>query len=209
MPASKDVYGQFYNHAQLDGQHFADTNQKRFDDVVMVEIFIKGSTKASISKKVFDKNNDPIVLNMEGETYLDWFPKAYKAFIREAGTEVDGTPLRNLAGIGPGQIMNLQAMGINTVEDIAELNDSVVVGEPGMLDLRKKAQAYFAVMNPEIAEKEKALQEAEQERKDEEIRAMREEVQQMKTALANATIIESTKKPRKRRKRNPETGQLE
>ena len=78
-----------------------------------------------------------------------------------------------------------------------------------MLDLRKKAQAYFAVMNPEIAEKEKALQEAEQERKDEQIRAMREEVRQMKTALANATIIESTKKPRKRRKRNPETGQLE
>ena len=205
MPDEKttsDTYGIFYQHAQLNGQHFADTGKKKYDDVVMVEVFVKGSTKASISKRVFDNNGEPITMNLQGDTYPEIYPKAYKAFIREGGNEIDGTPLKLMGGAGPGQIMNLNAMGIESIEDLAELNDNVVIGEPGMLDLRKKARAYIASMNPEIA----AAKEAE---KEEEMELMRKEVQEMKDALAQATIIESTKAPRKRRKRNPETGQLE
>lgn len=205
MPANDQqpatTYGKFYQHAQLNGQHFADTGKEKFDDVVMVEIFIKGSTKASISKRVFDDDGGPIT-NEQGETYIDLYPKAYQSFVRDTGAEIDGTPIRNMGGAGPGQIMNLQAQGIESVEDLAGLEDNVVIGEHGMLDLRKKAQAYLAALHPEKAEAEKA-------EKEQEMETLRLEVQQMKDALAQATVVESTKPPRKRRKRNPDTGQLE
>jgi hypothetical protein len=201
MPANDQpatTYGKFYQHAQLDGQYFADTGKEKFDDVVMVEIFIKGSTKASISKRVYDDDGDPVT-NQQGETFIDMYPKAYQSFMRDTGAEVDGTPIRNMGGAGPGQIMNLQAQGIESVEDLAGLEDNVVIGEPGMLDLRKKAQAYLAALHPEQAEAEKA-------EKEQEMETLRLEVQQMKDALANAVVVDSK---RTRRKRNPETGQLE
>ena len=205
MPANNEApstYGRFYQHAQLNGQHMADTGEKKYDDVVMVEVFIKGSTKTSMSYRVFDDNGKPVTVNLQGDTYPDIYPKAYKAFTLDAGSEVDGTPVKNLGGIGPGQIMNLQAMGIESVEDLAGLNDNVVIGEPGMLDLRKKAVAYLASLYPEQAEAEKA-------EKEEEMATLRQEVKEMKDALENAVVVESTKQPRTRRKRNPETGVLE
>ena len=203
MPGNNaTTYGKFYQHASLNGQHFADTGEKKYDDVVMCEVFIKGSSKASMSFRVFDNNGKPVTVNLQGDTYLDLYPKAYKAFTLEAGSEVDGTPIKNMGGIGPGQIMNLMAMGIESIEDLAGLDDNVVIGEPGMLDLRKKALAYLAVLYPEQAEKEAA-------EKEEEMNDLRKEVSEMKEALKQAVIVESTKPPRTRRKRNPETGQLE
>lgn len=186
MPV-ENTYGVFYEHSTLNGQHFADTKEKRYDDVVMVEIFIRGDSRASISKRVFDSNGEPITVNLQGDTYPDLYPKAWAHFKREKGVELDGTPLRNMGGIGPGQIMNLNATGIETVEELAELPDSVVLGESGMVDLRKRAQAYLASMNPEEGEKEKAEM-------NERMESMRKEVEQMKEALEKATI----KEPRKR-----------
>lgn len=192
MPAV-DTYGVFYTHPKLDGQHFYDTKEERYKDVTMVEIFIKGNTKASISKEVFSPDGNPAVAS-DGETYLEKFPKAWAMFNREAGVELDGTPLKNMGGIGPGQILNLNAQGVETVEDLANLNDNVVIGEPGMLDMRNKARAYMAALHPE-----KAM--AAEKAKEEEMQNLRKEIQQMKEALENATIPPEETKPKRGRPR--------
>ncbi len=157
----KDTYGQFYVHPSLDGQHFADTKQKRYTDVVMCEIFIKGSANTSNSMPVHDANGDLIEYpDADGnlETLPERYPKAWAAYNRDYMPGEDGTPLLQLSGIGPGQIKNFQAMGIETVEDLAELSDAYVVGERGMLEFRKRAQAYLGAMHPEKAEAEKQAQ---------------------------------------------------
>lgn len=183
MPA-QDTYGTFYQHPQVDGKHFQETGEKKYSDVVMVEVFIKGNTKNSISKRVFDDHGEPIIGEM-GETYLELYPKAWAHYNRESGVELDGTPLRLMGGIGAGQIMNLNAQGIETVEDLANLLDNVVVGEPGMTDLRRKAQAYLAALNPEKAEAKEKAQAAE-------IELLKQEMSEMKKALENQTIPHKT-----------------
>lgn len=194
MPA-QDTYGKFYQHPQLDGQHFNATGEKKFNDVVMVEVFIKGNTKNSISKPVFDSKGEPVITDT-GESFLELYPRAWAHYNHEAGIDVDGTPLRLMGGIGAGQIMNLNAQGIETVEDLANLLDNVVVGEPGMTDLRKKAQAYLAALDPEKAE-------AERKAAAEEIDALKRQVSklqsEMQKALDNQTIPH--KEPPKKRGR--------
>ena len=199
MPA-QETYGKFYQHAQLDGHHFQETGEKKFNDVVMVEVFIKGNSSASISKRVFNDKGDP-VLTETGESYIDLYPRAWAAYNREQGAELDGTPLRSMAGIGAGQIMNLNAQGIETVEDLAGLLDNVVIGEPGMLDLRKKAQAYLASLHPEQQEAERQAQAEKDAKQEEEIRQLRAELSDMKKALDNQTIPHNTAKKRGRPKK--------
>jgi len=51
--------------------------------------------------------------------------------------------------MSPSASIELRSQGVNTVEDLAELNDSVVLGNPGMVTLRKRAIAYLAACNVE------------------------------------------------------------
>ena len=96
--------------------------------------------------------------------------------------------------------MNLHAEGIETVEDLAGLNDSVVVGFQGMLDLRKKAQAYLSSLHPEKMEAERQALQDEKDAQAERMADMEEQMRVMEQALKQATI----KPKRTRRKRNAE-----
>ena len=150
MPANNKTYAVFYEHPQLQG----DGTHK---DVVLAEIFIMGNQNTSTSKPVYDADGEPILY--QGETLIDRYPNAWKKFSNDQGYELDGEPLKNLGMIGPGQIRNLNSMGIDTIEDLAGLDDSVVIGERGMLDMRNRARAYMDALHPEQAKaREDALE---------------------------------------------------
>ena len=183
----RDTYAQFYVHPQLQG----DGNYK---DVILAEIFIMGNKNTSISKPVFGLDEKPI--EYQGQTLIDKYPRAWAAFRREDGAELDGDPLRNLAGVGPGQIRNLENMGIETIEDLANLADNVVIGESGMLDLRKKAQAYIAAMHPEKLEAERQASEERAQEQANQINNLQEQLAALQAKL------EEKPKPRGRPKRN-------
>ena len=171
MPAPIDTYGNFYIHASKKGGDGPD----EWEDVTMVEVFIKGNPNASISKRVYDADGDP-VKDREGRTFMELYPKAWAHFNREEYSEEGGTPLKDIAGVGPSQILNLSAQGIETAEDLAELPDNVVIGESGMLDLRNRAQAYLASRYPE---KQKAIDDA----KEAELEELKAKVAQMEAMM--------------------------
>jgi hypothetical protein len=174
MPAK--TYGVFYDHAQpqADGT---------FKDVVMVELFITGNSNTSTSKCVYDENGELVRFESNdernGKTYPELYPKAWAKYSKDVEYTEAGVDLSNLQ-IGPSAIKNLQAEGIDTVEDLAELSDSVVLGVPGRLDLRKKAQAYMAALRPEKAAAEREAAEREKADLLDRIRKLEDQINQPK-----------------------------
>ena len=181
MPTAS-TYARFYIHpALIEGKR--GSSSAKFDDILYAEIFIKGSTNTSFSRPKTDKDE------------MD-FKEEWAAYQNNEDYATQGTNLSALPTIGPSAEMNLNAKGINTVEDLAGLDDSVVIGERGMLELRQRAQAYLDALNPELVA-DRAIKENAQQ-------ATIEELQEQVKNLQAAEIPKRT-----RRKRNPETGELE
>ena len=179
MPTA-DTYARFYIHPSLkEGK--AGTSTAVFDDVLYAEIFIKGSTNTSFSRPKIDKDEQD-------------YAEEWAAYQNNEDYVSHGTSLNALPTIGPSAQMNLNAKGINTVEDLAGLSDAVVIGERGMIELRNRAQAYLDALHPEQVEQREIEKNAQQ--------AVIEDLQRQ--------IQELKEKPKRtRRKRNPETGELE
>lgn len=92
-----------------------------------------------LSQKEIDAKNGRI-----SPKHLEFWKEAYKRF--QAGQEepVDGTPLKDWNAISPAQFNNLHAIGMKTVEDVAQANDEGLkrIGM-GAIDLRNKARAWL------------------------------------------------------------------
>ena len=127
MPA-KDTYARFYVHPQLQGDDIIAEGGPRYKDVIYIEIFIKGTKNSSFSRP--KRPEDEIE-----------YPKAWAAFKAGDFEMTDGTPIKVLPGIGPSQAIELQSLGILSVEEMAELDDGQVLGNPGMITLRNRAKA--------------------------------------------------------------------
>ena len=180
MPTA-DNYARFYIHPSLkEGKR--GTSSAVFDDVLYAEIFIKGSQNTSFSRPKVDKDEQD-------------YAEEWRAYINNEEYSSSGTSLSALPTIGPSAEMNLNSKGIHSVEDLAGLNDSVVIGERGMLELRQRAQAYLEALNPQIA----ADREIEQNAQQATIEELQRQIQELQTE----------KPKRTRRKRSPETGDLE
>lgn len=130
MPAS-DTYARFYVHPQLQGDDTIKAGGPRYKDVVYIEIFIKGTKNTSFSRPKREQDEAD-------------YPKAWQAFKDNSFELTDGTPISVLPGIGPSQAMDLKSLGIMSVEEMADLSDQAAIGNPGMVTLRKRAQAYLA-----------------------------------------------------------------
>lgn len=180
MPAQNDTYARFYIHPSLiSGSVKLKTAVHK--DVVFIEIFIKGSTNTTFGR----------AKNDEDETQ---YAKEWTAYINNVDVSDSGTRLDALPTIGPSAVMNLNNKGINTVEDLAELDDAFVIGELGMLDLRKAANAYLDALHPEEAEAREQEVRAKENEQSETIARMQAQID----LLSNASIPEK----KTRRKRN-------
>jgi len=134
MPA--ETYARFYVHPQLQGDESEKHGRDVYKDVIYVEIFIKGNKNTSFSRPM--KPEDQVL-----------YPRGWASFKEQDIELSDGTPITVLPGMSPSASIELRSQGVNTVEDLAELNDSVVLGNPGMVTLRKRAIAYLAACNVE------------------------------------------------------------
>lgn len=158
MPADEQLatYGRFYMHSALKGDPHPDQHNKPvYHDVLMCEISIKGDKNTSVSKRVFEDDGETPIMHPNLGDLREIYPRAWKAYQMGSEEYMDGTPLDVIPGLGVSGKRNLQSEGIQTVEDLAGLPDNVVIGKSGMLDLRKKAQAYLAAMEPEKEDAEK------------------------------------------------------
>jgi hypothetical protein len=104
------------------------------------------------------------------------YPREWAIFEREEAVGVSGTPLEQWPQIKRSQVREAKYFEVHTVEQLAELNDSVCqkLGM-GFVELRNQAKAYLQIAEgqaPHVA------QAAENER-------LRNEIEQLKAQFAN------------------------
>ncbi|MGB1373831.1 MAG: hypothetical protein ACPG6R_11970 [Aequoribacter sp.] len=103
----------FYDHAQLNVEESKKLGSQQYDDVLMVELSVKGARGESVSKKVTDKNKDELIAE---------YPGAWAKYNGEI-LENDGTDLKVL-DFSPARIKELEAVGILSVEDLVNMADA-------------------------------------------------------------------------------------
>lgn len=120
------------------------------------------------------------VFNVTDEHRERW-PKEYEAFKKGVEPDLNGTPLEEWSILNKAQVMELKAMHIRTIEDVASLPDTAVqrIGRGGYA-LRERALAFL----DQAKEQELTTRiTAENEAMREQITALARQVEEMGTML--------------------------
>lgn len=107
------------------------------------------------------------------------FPKEYEVFIAGQAERVIGTPLHLWPELSPSQIKELEYHGVRSIEQLANLSDSVKGIIAGFSALRDKAKAYLT--KNEEAQRDSILA-AELSKRDEELAEMRAQLEALMAA---------------------------
>lgn len=109
-----------------------------FHDEPRVEVIMPGI--ANLTKPVFRVTD--VIDN--GMNAMQRWPEAYKAFLEGCEISPDGTPLEEWSILTRSAVLELKALHIRTIEDVAGLSD--VAGQQvgmGWMGLRDRARAYL------------------------------------------------------------------
>jgi hypothetical protein len=104
------------------------------------------------------------------------FADIYAKFKAGLGQARSGTPLEVWPQMTVGQVAELKAMNIETVEDLAGLDDNLAQKIMGNHDLRRRAQAFLDSAKNEAANSKLA---SELEKRDLQIAALQAQMEQM------------------------------
>ena len=123
---------QFYKHAEQDAFRSKEEGRKVFNEYVYIRILMPANRLSEIERRATEEDKLR-------------FPRQYAAFLAGAEQLSSGTPLKELPTISPVQVMELKALKVDTIEQLAGMPDHTaqVLGTGG-LDLKKRAQVYLA-----------------------------------------------------------------
>lgn len=131
--AEKDsaVFPRFYTKQVQHKAKSLEAGRPIFVDVDYVEIRIAGDNKNIIDKKVKQEHKDR-------------WPRQYEAHKNGKENQMEGMPVREWGSLPASRALELNAVNVFTVEQLADLSDSNLhyVGMDAR-DLRTKAQAYI------------------------------------------------------------------
>lgn len=104
----------------------------------------------------------------------------YKAWKERQEMPVSGTPLEAWPGMTPEQVRVMKGFHLDSVEDVAEMGESVIMrcGIPGIREIKKKAQAFLT------AQRDTSKIEAALSSRDAEIEALKAMVADLQAARA-------------------------
>lgn len=127
--SGKGLHARFYLHPEQDDVRSSEEGRPIFVDVEYIEILAPGNSTNIIQRRV-------------RETDRIRFPRQYEAF--KAGLEeyVSGTLLSEVPWITKSQVEELKYLRIRTLEQLAELSDTVVQKHMGLVTLKRKAQDW-------------------------------------------------------------------
>lgn len=128
------------------------------------------------------------------------YARQWAQFQQGRGEEYEGTPLEVLFPDQPSLILNLKAGGIHTVEHLSELTDTHAASiGMGAVQWRQKARTFIAKANDAAIV---TKMDSELAKRDEEIAALRQQMQMMVQAqnnMAARTIEDEPTAPRRGR----------
>jgi len=174
MPAyslDKKLYVNFYIRADLNSFKSAQEGRPIFDEVDYIRIIIPG-----------DKNS--ILDTQVTEEHKHRFENQYQRFKKNQEQAVSGTPLEVWPQMTVGQVAELKAMNVHTVEQLADMPDQLAQKIMGNHGLRAKAKLFLDAAAGEAGNTKMV---AELEKRDNEIKLLRDQMDQlMKTTAAKA-----------------------
>jgi len=126
----KRLYVQFYRNAVMSSFKSAEEGRPIFDEVDFVRIIVPG-----------DKNS--IVDTQVTEEHKMRFEKQFDRFKKNQEQAVTGTPLEVWTQMTVGQVAELKAMHVHTVEQLADMPDQLAQRIMGSHALRAKAKLFL------------------------------------------------------------------
>ena len=124
-------HARFYKHPVLQGFESKKAGRAIYKDEDFIEIQVPGQKNQIVKRAVQDKD--------KADYPVEW--NAWEANSEEGAT---GSPIDHLPGITPSKCLELQALGIHTVEQLVDLNETGIqkVGH-GARALIKTANQYL------------------------------------------------------------------
>ena len=119
----------FYRGAVVDDVASQEAGRPVHKDVDFVKIVVPGQ-----------RDN---VVALADENYKARFPKQWAQYQANAEQLGSGTPLTEVTWLTPAQIMDLKAMNVRTVEQLAAIPDSQSHAFMGFYGLKQRAEAYL------------------------------------------------------------------
>lgn len=132
------LYVEFYKHAVKDAARTLEEGRDIHKEVDYVMIMVPGD-KGSIVRRPIRTGQDPKHDNNR-------FHNEYVAYLQNKEVPVEGTMLETWPELNTAQVLDLQHLGIKTVEHLANLNDTAVQQYMGLVDLKQKAKLYVEAM---------------------------------------------------------------
>jgi hypothetical protein len=163
----KKLYVQFYLRAVLNNFKSSDAGRPIFDEVDYVRIIVPGDKNTIIDTKATPE-------------YIQRFAERFDKYKKNQSQAVTGTPLEVWPQMTVGQVAELKAMNVHTVEQLAELPDNLAQRIMGSHDLRRRAIAFLDAAAGDSANSKMA---AELAQRDNEIELLKAQMQQMQQLI--------------------------
>jgi hypothetical protein len=162
------LYVIFYRKAVQNGSKSLEAGRPIFDEMDFCKIQIPGDKHSNVDVKVTNEHKHR-------------FPRQWAAYQQGLEQATSGTPLEAWPQMTVGTVANLKAVGITTVEQLAEMSDANASGMMGNHDLRRRAKLFLEAAKGEAVNNKMA---AELEKRDAQIAEMQAQLAAL-TAAAN------------------------
>jgi hypothetical protein len=126
------LHVQFFKHAELNSARTKAEGRKIFEEFVYIRILIPANRLNIIERRVTEDDKTR-------------FARQYTAFLQGAEQLSSGTPLDQIPGLTAAQVLELRALKVDTVEQLAGMADSTaqLLGTGGP-DLKRRASLFLA-----------------------------------------------------------------
>ena len=134
---------QFYKHAELNAFESRKQNRKIFDDHIYIRIMAPANRLMMIERRASDEDKLR-------------FSTQYSRFFKGQTQLSSGTPLSELHTITAAQVMELKALNVETIEQLAGIPDTTaqLMGVGG-LEIKRRAQRFMDLSTDKTVQGEK------------------------------------------------------
>lgn len=180
------LHVQFYSRPKENPRRSAEEGRPIFEDKLYIAIEIPGDRTSKVDRPANDADKAR-------------FPRHWEAYERNQAAPLNGTPLEEWPAITAARRLELRAMNVQTIEDLAGVADAHVknLGNDGH-KLRNEAQAWLDKANEGASVQRMASELA---KRDEEIEALKASMKEMRETMIprGAVPADDAAKPRRGR----------
>lgn len=170
------LYVQFYVRPVMHAFKSSEAGRPIYEEKEYIKIIVPGDSKTTVDCPV-------------DNTFRQRFEKQYDKFKKGLEQAVTGTPLEVWPQMSVGMVAELKSVGVQTVEQLAELSDANIQRFMGGNMWRQKAQAFLDAAAGDATNSKMA---AELEKRDSEIAVLKSQMEQLMKAAAAKPVAKTT-----------------